>query len=97
MFWSGMRRSSAFIFEFTSIAGFLLLPLLISKIARVLVVLSMTMPICAIAAVASSVSSFCRRNPGARGFSTNSQAQTPSTCGAMALPRTMGAIPVLTI
>ena len=45
MFCTGIRRSSAAIFELTSIAGFRLVPLLISKMARVFVVLSMTIPI----------------------------------------------------
>ena len=91
-----MRRSSAAIFEFTSIAGFRLVPLLISKRARVLVVLSMTIPIWAISALASIGNSFCRRKPGGSGFSMNSHAQIPSTCPAIALPRIIAAKPVLT-
>jgi len=79
MFWKGIRLSSAATLEFTSIAGFLFVPLLISKSARVFVVLSMTIPIWAISASAESSSSFCSRKPGCSGFSMNSQPQMPST------------------
>jgi len=49
---------------FTSSAGFLFVPLLISKIARVFVVLSIIMPIWAISAAAPRSNSFCCRKPG---------------------------------